>query len=73
MQLLEEARRLISAEADCSEQTLHKLLDLMNQTEGEEAAEIGALIEECISRAPLEVVQEIAKPPRRSFLSGWGK
>lgn len=71
MQLLEEAKRVIEAEPDCSAQTLSTLLELMEQAEDREAAEIGMLVEECISRAPLEAVQTISKPPNRFFPSVW--
>ena len=73
MGLLEEAQSLINSEDSCTSETLNRLLDLRSQAQGEEAAKIGLLVEDCLLKAPLEVIVEIIKANCSRLHSGWGK
>ena len=61
MKLLQEAMLLVSSDAEYTLPNYLKLIDLRNQASGDEARQIGEVIETFLVRVPMEVLSQIMK------------
>ncbi|MBD0268791.1 hypothetical protein [Pseudanabaena sp. FACHB-2040] len=61
MKLLQEAMLLVSNDAEYTLPNYVKLLELHNQASGDEARQIGQLIETFLVKVPMEVLSQIMK------------
>jgi hypothetical protein len=61
MKLLQEAMLLVSSDAEYTLPNYLKLVELRNQASGDEARQIGAVIETFLVRVPMEVLSQIMK------------